>query len=105
MLQIGGMALELTADLEPIAKQHRSQLGHQLLPGITGLAKGSAEIALEARGMAGGMDLACLTAPHEVVFSVGDRQAIPLLLFCEVGLLGQASFDGAIQIQCMNSTL
>jgi hypothetical protein len=105
MLQIGGMALELTADLEPITEEHGPQLGDELLSGIAGLAKGSAEIALEARGMAGGMDLACLTAPHEVVFSVGDRQAIPLLLFCEVGLLGQASFDGAIQIQCMNSTL
>jgi hypothetical protein len=55
--------------------------------------------------MAGGMDLARLKAPHEVVFSVGDRQAKPLLVFYEVGLLGQASLDGAIQIQGMNSTL
>ena len=57
MLQIGGMALQLTADLEPIAKEHRSQLGDQLLPGIAGLAKGPAEIALESGGMAGGVDL------------------------------------------------
>jgi hypothetical protein len=55
--------------------------------------------------MAGGMDLARLKAPHEVVFSGGDRQAKPLLVFYEVGLLGQASLDSAIQIQGMNSTL
>ena len=57
MLQIGGMALQLTADLQPIAQEHRSQLSDQLLSGITGLAKGATEIALEARGMAGGMHL------------------------------------------------
>jgi hypothetical protein len=57
MLQIGGMALELTADFEPIAQEHRAQLGDELFSGITGLAKGPTEIALEARSMAGGMDL------------------------------------------------
>ena len=113
MLQIGGMALELTADLQPIAQEHRSQLSDQLLSGITGLAKGATEIALEARGMAGGMDLARLTASQEVGFSVGIRTSHPSssVLSVLLGRLaaedpcGQASFDGVIQIQCMNSTV
>ena len=57
MLQISGMALELTADLEPITQEHRSQLSDQLFPGINGLPKGATQIALEAGGMAGGVDL------------------------------------------------
>ena len=62
MLQIGGMALELTADLEPITEEHGPQLGDELLSGIAGLAKGSAEISwkglrcnLEVSGVAAGL--------------------------------------------------
>ena len=57
MAQIGGMALDLTADLQPITQQHRPQLGDQLLLGIARLPEGTAQIALQAGFVAGGVDL------------------------------------------------
>jgi hypothetical protein len=55
--QIGGMALDLAADLQPITQQHRPQLGDQLLTGIARLPVGTAQITLQAGLMAGGVDL------------------------------------------------
>ncbi len=54
--QIGRMALDLAAHLQPLAQQHGAQLGHELLTGIAGAAHPSAEIALQARRMAGGVN-------------------------------------------------
>lgn len=55
--EIGGMALDLTADLQPIAQQQRPQLGDQLLAGIARLPEGTAQIALQPGFVAGGVDL------------------------------------------------
>ena len=55
--EIGGVALDLAADLQPIAQQHRPQLGDQLLAGIARLPEGTAQIPLQAGLMAGGVDL------------------------------------------------
>ncbi len=54
--EIGGMALDLAADLQPIPQQHRPQLSDQLLTGIARLPKDTAEIPLQAPFMAGGVD-------------------------------------------------
>ena len=51
------MALDLATDLQPIAQQHRPQLGNQLLTGIARLAKGTPQIPLQAGSMARGVDL------------------------------------------------
>jgi hypothetical protein len=45
--EIGGMALDLAADLQPITQQHRPQLGNQLLTGIARLPEGAAQNPLE----------------------------------------------------------
>ncbi len=55
--EIGGMALDLAADLQPITQQHRPQLCDQLLTGIARLPEGTAQIPLEPGFMAGGVDL------------------------------------------------
>jgi hypothetical protein len=39
LLQIGGVVLQLAADLQPVADQHGRQLGHQLLAGVGSAAK------------------------------------------------------------------
>ncbi len=51
------MALDLAADLQPIAQQHRPQLGDQLLAGIARLPEGTAQIPLQAGFVASGVDL------------------------------------------------
>ena len=55
--QIGGMALDLAADLQPIAQQYRPQLRDHLLASISLLPEATAQIALRAGFMAGGVDL------------------------------------------------
>ena len=55
--QIGGMAFDLAADLQPIAQQHRPQFGDQLLAGIARFPEGAAQITLQAGFMACGVDL------------------------------------------------
>jgi len=55
--QIGGMALDLAADLQPITQQDRPQLSDQLLMGIARFPEGTTQIPLQAGFMASGVDL------------------------------------------------
>ena len=55
--EMGGMALDLTADLQPITLQQTAKFGDQLLAGIARLPSGTAQITLQARFMVGGVDL------------------------------------------------
>ncbi len=57
MTEIGGMAFDFAADLQPITHQHRPQLGDQLLTGIPLLPEGTTQIPLQAGFMASGVDL------------------------------------------------
>jgi len=52
---IGGMTLDLSADHQPITQQYCTLFGDQLLMGIARLPEGTAQIALQAGLMAGGV--------------------------------------------------